>query len=218
MPLYTYLRVSTDAQDHEAQRAALTSAGVEADREFIDVLSGKTTSRPGLDEMLATVRWGDTVVVYRLDRLGRSMLHLVSLVLDLEQRGVTVRSISESLDTSTTMGKMVLSLYAGMAQLERETIAMRTKAGLAAAKARGVRLGSRGAEQRTRSAAGVKVQTEQRRAHAEALRWVLEPLEGRPHAEVARLLNERGIPTAAGGKWRHQAVRNVRERLARMEA
>ena len=216
MSVFSYLRVSTDQQDVQSQRHALSAAGIVVNQEYVDTMSGSKNSRPALDALLATVRRGDVIVVYRLDRLGRSMLHLVRTVLELEAKGVTVRSLSESLDTSTTIGKLVLSLYAGMAQLERESIVERTKAGMAAARARGVTLGASTAVLRPLGVRGRATQLKTRSEHAKSIEWILQPLvaEGRSCREIARVLNERGVPTITGnGQWLHGSVKNAVGRL-----
>jgi DNA invertase Pin-like site-specific DNA recombinase len=137
---FGYARVSTTQQDEALQRDALESAGV--DRLFVDRASGTTASRPALEEMLGQLRSGDTVVVWRLDRLGRSLRHLIDLVAELEQRGVALRSLTEQIDTSTPGGRLVFHVFGAMAEFEKSLIVERTHAGLAAARARG-RLGGR---------------------------------------------------------------------------
>jgi DNA invertase Pin-like site-specific DNA recombinase len=137
---FGYARVSTTQQDEALQRDALESAGVA--RIYVDQASGATQSRPALDEMLSQLRAGDTVVVWRLDRLGRSLRHLIDLVAELEQRGVALRSLTEQIDTSTPGGRLVFHVFGAMAEFEKSLIVERTHAGLAAARARG-RVGGR---------------------------------------------------------------------------
>lgn len=137
---FGYARVSTTQQDEALQSDALEAAGV--DRVYVDHASGATDSRPGLDEMLRQLRPGDTVVIWRLDRLGRSLRHLIDLVAELDQRGVGLRSLTESIDTSTPGGKLVFHVFGALAEFERDLIRERTQAGLAAARARG-RVGGR---------------------------------------------------------------------------
>jgi DNA invertase Pin-like site-specific DNA recombinase len=137
---FGYARVSTAHQDEALQRDALEAAGV--DRIYFDEASGATQSRPALDEMLGQLRAGDTIVIWRLDRLGRSLRQLIDLVAELEERGVGLRSLTESIDTSTPGGKLVFHVFAALAEFERDLIRERTQAGLAAAKARG-RVGGR---------------------------------------------------------------------------
>lgn len=134
----TYLRVSTKDQDLEPQRLAIQAAGWKVDKEFTDhAVSGRKTSRPGLDALLAYAREGDTIVIYSLSRLGRSTAHTLQAITDLATRGVTVASITENLDTSTPAGKMVVTVLAAMAEMEADLIRERTLAGLAAARASG---------------------------------------------------------------------------------
>lgn len=136
-----YARVSTIDQHTDLQHDALTAAG--AARIYTDHgVSGAKTTRPELDKMLDYLRDGDTLLVWRLDRLGRSMQHLVTLVADLKDRGITFRSLHEGIDTSTINGELVFNIFASLATFERELIRERTSAGLASARARG-RLGGR---------------------------------------------------------------------------
>lgn len=135
-----YARVSTAGQDEALQLNALEQAG--CDRVFTDHASGATSSRPALDELLGMVRRGDTLVIWRLDRLGRSLRHLLEVVGDLEQRGVALRSLTESIDTASPSGRLTFHVFGAMAQFERDLIRERTKAGLVAARARG-RVGGR---------------------------------------------------------------------------
>jgi len=130
-----YARVSTLEQDEALQRDALVAVGCQ--RVFVDKASGKLEHRPALDAMLAQLRPGDVVTVWRLDRLGRSLRHLIDVVSDLEARGVAFRSLTEALDTSTPGGKLTFHLFGALAEFERDLIRERTMAGLAAARARG---------------------------------------------------------------------------------
>ncbi len=132
---YGYARVSTNQQDPALQLDALNAAGVE--RIFTDKASGAKASRPQLDELLRVLLPGDVVVVWRLDRLGRNLRHLIELVGQLEDRGVGFRSITESIDTTTSAGKLVFHVFAALAEFERQLIVERTTAGLEAARARG---------------------------------------------------------------------------------
>jgi DNA invertase Pin-like site-specific DNA recombinase len=133
--LLGYARVSTLDQDPTLQTDALESAGCY--RVFTDRASGKLDRRPQLDRVLDQLRPGDTLVVWRLDRLGRSMKHLISVVADLEERGIGFRSLTENIDTTTPTGKLTFHLFGALAEFERELIRERTMAGLAAARARG---------------------------------------------------------------------------------
>ena len=135
-----YARVSTLEQDPALQHDALLAAGCQ--RIFEDKASGKLESRPGLDDLLEQARPGDTVVVWRLDRLGRSLRHLLETVEALEARSVSFVSLTESIDTATPGGKLVFHVFGALAEFERDLIRERTVAGLAAARARG-RIGGR---------------------------------------------------------------------------
>ena len=132
---FGYARVSTIEQNEDLQQDALRDAGCE--RVFVDKASGKLEHRPGLDQMLEHVRAGDTVVVWRLDRLGRSLRNLIEIVRELELRKVALLSLTESIDTSTPGGKLVFHVFGALAEFERDLIRERTAAGLAAARARG---------------------------------------------------------------------------------
>ncbi len=135
-----YVRVSTHDQDAALQSDALAQAGVE--RFFEDIgVSGATTVRPGLDAALDHLREGDTFVVWRLDRLGRSMGHLPETVGALESRGIGFRSLTESVDITTTAGRLVFHIFGALSQFGRDLIRERTQAGLRAARARGRRGG-----------------------------------------------------------------------------
>ncbi|HEV2081590.1 MAG TPA: recombinase family protein [Brevundimonas sp.] len=136
-----YARVSTDDQNLDLQDRALREAGVE--RVFADRVSGAASCRPGLAEALAALREGDTLVVWRLDRLGRSLPHLISVVADLGQRGIGFQSLNDGLDTTSAQGRFVFHMMGALAEFERALISERTQAGVEAAKARGVRLGRR---------------------------------------------------------------------------
>jgi DNA invertase Pin-like site-specific DNA recombinase len=135
---FGYARVSTDDQDLSLQLDALTKHGIAASRIFKDKLSGSKADRPGLSRCLEALEGGDTVVVWRLDRLGRSMRHLITLVEDLRERGVGFRSLQEGvIDTTSASGDLIFNIFSALAQFERRLIQERTKAGLAIARARG---------------------------------------------------------------------------------
>jgi DNA invertase Pin-like site-specific DNA recombinase len=130
-----YARVSTEDQNLDLQRDALNRAG--CSRIYEDRLSGAKAARPGLALALEVTRGGDQLVVWRLDRLGRSMSDLIALTRTLQERGVELRSLTEGIDTSTINGKFAFHLFAALAEFERALIRERTQAGLAAARARG---------------------------------------------------------------------------------
>ncbi len=132
---FGYARVSTIEQNEDLQQDALQAAGCE--RVFVDKASGKLEHRPGLDQLLGQLRAGDTVVVWRLDRLGRSLRNLIEIVRELEHRKVALLSLTESIDTTTPGGKLVFHVFGALAEFERDLIRERTAAGLAAARARG---------------------------------------------------------------------------------
>ncbi|KEK23367.1 recombinase family protein [Bacillus gaemokensis] len=138
--LIGYARVSTHDQNLDLQKDALIQAGCK--RIFTDVVSGSTSSRSGLDEALDYVREGDTLVVWKLDRLGRSLKHLIETINILNEEGIAFRSLQENMDTSTSGGKLIFHVFGALAEFEREMIQERTQAGLSAARARG-RLGGR---------------------------------------------------------------------------
>lgn len=135
-----YARVSTRDQSLDAQRDALTRAGCE--RIIEETASGGAPQRPGLERVEDMLRAGDVLVVWRLDRLGRSLRHLIALLTTLEERGIGFQSLTEALDTTTPGGKLVFHLFGALAEFERNLIRERTRAGLAAARARG-RVGGR---------------------------------------------------------------------------
>lgn len=130
-----YARISTADQSLAPQVDALKAAGCA--EIFEDCVSGAKTDRPGLNEALDHLRSGDTLIVWKLDRLGRSMSHLIDTVRDLDQRGVGFRSLTEGIDTTTSGGTLVFHLFGALAQFERDLIRERTRAGLSAAAARG---------------------------------------------------------------------------------
>jgi DNA invertase Pin-like site-specific DNA recombinase len=136
-----YARVSTKEQNLDLQRDALTRAG--AERIFEDEASGARDDRPGLAGALSHLRQGDCLVVWRLDRLGRTMRALIDFTERLRERGVEFRSVTEGIDTTTPTGRFYFHILGALAQMERELIRERTNAGLAAARARGRKGGRR---------------------------------------------------------------------------
>ena len=141
--LVGYARVSTDDQNLTLQIDSLIGCGVAKDNLFTDKISGAKSGRPGLDKCLAILQHGDTLLVWRLDRLGRSMSHLVELIEELRERGVGFRWVSDAvIDTTSASGELIFHIFSALAQFERRLIQERTRAGLAAARARG-RIGGR---------------------------------------------------------------------------
>jgi len=130
-----YARVSTEDQKLDLQRDALMRAGCGAIYE--EAASGKNAARPGLEQCRKALRAGDTLVVWRLDRLGRSLHDLVQIVADLERQGAGFESLTEKIETSSAAGKLVFHVFAALVEFERGLIRERTQAGLAAARARG---------------------------------------------------------------------------------
>jgi DNA invertase Pin-like site-specific DNA recombinase len=140
--LIGYARVSTRDQNLDMQSEALTKAGCE--RIFRDQISGSRAERPGLSQALEMLRAGDTLIVWKLDRLGRSVKQLVDLVGDLSTRGVHFKSLTDSIDTSTPSGRFFFHVMASLAEMERELTIERTRMGLEAAR----RLGRKGGRKR----------------------------------------------------------------------
>ncbi|AMT69276.1 MULTISPECIES: recombinase family protein [Mycobacteroides] len=181
--LIGYARVSTVEQSTGLQLDALHAAGVE--QVFVDEgVSGSVSSRPELDRCLSMLRSGDTLVVWRLDRLARSLKNLLELVESLSARGIHLRSLTESIDTSSASGRLILSVFGALAEFERALIIERTQAGLAAARSRGARIG--------RPAAMTTGQVEQARTLVSAGHRVSEVAEslGVGRSTLYRVLGE----------------------------
>lgn len=138
--LIGYARVSTQDQTLDLQTDALIRAGCE--KIFTDTMSGARLERPGLQEAMNHLRAGDILVVWRLDRLGRTLKHLIATVTDLSEQGIGFKSLQENMDTTTSGGKLIFHIFGALAEFEREIIKERTNAGLQAARARG-RFGGR---------------------------------------------------------------------------
>lgn len=137
--VFGYSRVSTADQSHASQELALRAAGVE--QVFLDTYTGSAASRPELDKLRLAIRLGDTVVVTRLDRLGRSAKDLLNLASEFEEKGVNLVVLEQNINTSTAEGKLFFTIISAMAEFERSLISARTKDGLAAARARGMKGG-----------------------------------------------------------------------------
>lgn len=140
MAIIGYARVSRTEQSTDLQHDALIAAG--CTRIFTDEISGARSDRPGLQQALDYVREGDTLAVWRLDRVGRSVSHLIEVVGELERRGVALKSLTEQIDTSSPSGKLVFHVFSAIAEFERNLIRERVVAGLEAARKRG-RIGGR---------------------------------------------------------------------------
>lgn len=173
--LLGYARVSTQDQHPELQLDALRAAGCE--QLFHEKMTGKLAERPELEACLRTLRSGDTLVVWKLDRLGRSLKNLVEIIHALEQRGVAFRSLTESIDTASAGGRLIFHIFGALAEFEHSLIRERTMAGLLAARARG-RLGGRKAKL---SAADV------RKASAMLLDPLMTKAEVARHFQVSRV-------------------------------
>jgi len=136
--LVAYARVSSADQNPQLQLDALAKAGAARKLTFTDKVTGARTVRPGLDACLRALQPGDTLLVWRLDRLGRSLRHLIDLVADLRERGVAFRSLCDGvIDTTSASGELIFHVFVALAQFERRLIQERTRAGLEVARARG---------------------------------------------------------------------------------
>src|SRR5204863_7764914 len=142
--LIGYARVSTQDQTLNLQKDALEKIG--CSKIFTDTASGAITERKGLDEALEYVREGDSLIVWKLDRLGRSLKHLIETITTLNNRKIGFKSLTENIDTTTSSGKLIFHIFGALAEFERDIIRERTKAGLEAARARGRRGGRPKAE------------------------------------------------------------------------
>lgn len=158
-----YARVSTTDQNLDLQFDALIDAGVSRENIYDDKASGRTDNRPGLEACLKALREGDTLLVWKLDRLGRNFRHLINTVRGLEDRGVGFKVLTgqgANIDTTTPNGKLTFGIFAALAEFERELISERTKAGLKSARARG-RLGGAKRKISAYALAGVIAKAEQ---------------------------------------------------------
>lgn len=156
--LIGYARISTHDQNLDFQRDALEAAGCE--RVIVDTMSGAASARPGLAQLKDVLRAGDTLVVWRLDRLGRSLKDLIAWVGWLEEREIGLRSLHEAIDTTTPTGKLTFHVFGALAEFERTLIRDRTRAGLAAARARGRKGGRRPALSAEKRALAVRLYNE----------------------------------------------------------
>ncbi len=158
--LVGYARVSTDDQNLNLQRDALDQAGCE--QIFEDQISGAKSERLGLQQALQYARAGDSIVVWRLDRLGRSLKDLIEMVIQLESRGIGLKSLQEAIDTSSSSGKLIFHIFGALAEFERNLIRERTQAGLQAARARGRKGGRPNSLNKDKQALAVKLYDEKR--------------------------------------------------------
>lgn len=141
MAIYGYARVSTRDQTFSSQQVQLADAGCQ--HVFSDTISGARSQRPGLTQLFNELKPGDLIVVTRLDRLGRSVSDLIELMREIERKGANLRSLAETIDTTTTTGRLVFHVFAAIAEFERELIRERTMRGLDAARASGSQPGRR---------------------------------------------------------------------------
>ena len=139
---FGYARVSKLEQNLDLQKDALLSAGCAAENIITDEISGANPERPGLNNLLGKLRHGDELVVWRLDRLGRSIKHLIELINNFSDKGIVFKSVTENIETSTNNGRLIFNIFASLAEFERNLIRERTLAGLSSARTRG-RLGGR---------------------------------------------------------------------------
>jgi DNA invertase Pin-like site-specific DNA recombinase len=199
--LIGYARISCHDQNLELQRDAL--AAVNCEKIFSDVASGGDPTRDGLKDALAQLRSGDTLVVWRLDRLGRSLKHLIETVTGLHSREIGFRSLTEGIETETSGGRLVFHLFACLAEFEREVIRDRTRAGLASARSRG-RRGGRPALMDEKKAALA------RRMHADPSNTAVDIARalGVSRATLYRSLKSSGAPRPSS-ETLHQAVKAI---------
>jgi len=196
---YGYVRVSTVDQNPELQFDALRALGIDDDHMFIDHISGSTKSRPALDRLLETLVEGDEVVVWKLDRLGRSTQHLIETIELFKTRGVAFRSVTDPVDTTTPAGNLVFQIFAALAEFERALIVERTQAGLEAARANG-RHGGRKSNISPEAAAHIR----QLREDGWTVRQIAKVVRVSPSA-VSRLLRGEIEPNPDLGKKKRSA-------------
>jgi len=139
--VYGYIRVSTNQQDIQMQVTGLLKAGVLKENIFSDILSGRNLMRPNLQRLLSLIKAGDKVMVWKLDRLGRSIQDLIFILGFFKDKQVEFSSLHENIDTTTPAGKLTFHIFSAIAEFEREIIRLRVRHGLSAAKDRGVQLG-----------------------------------------------------------------------------
>ena len=169
--IYGYVRISTEMQNYDLQINALK----DCDKIYKETISGVSKHRSELIKLLADIKPGDTLMVYKLDRLGRSVIDLISILTHLKENNIIFKSVSDNIDTNTPQGKMMFGLLAVFAEFERDLISERTKAGLQAARDKGVKLGQpfKWNEKQIKQAVsmrerGVKVNTISKKLHIPA--------------------------------------------------
>lgn len=182
MTNYGYMRVSTDDQTHDLQRNALLKAGIAEENLFADKISGTKAARPALRELEQKMKAGDTLTVWKLDRLGRSLGHLIYFVERMNQNKIDFRSLTENIDTTTPAGKCMFHMCGAFAQMERELISQRTKEGMDAARKRGQKIGRPGLPDDK-----IKLIRELAAEPNATVRWI-EKMSGIPASTVQRQL------------------------------
>lgn len=211
-----YARVSTGEQDAAQQHAALLAAGCA--RVFTDTASGAARARPALEAALAATGPGDVLVCLRLDRLARSLAHLLEIVAGLEARGAGFRSLSDPIDTGSAQGRLTLQILGAVAEFERALIRERTRAGMAAARARGARPGNPGLAspegRRALASAREAALTARLIRAAGPLPALLARLRpATPWGMLARIAAARGLARPDGGAWSRDALIRAARRL-----
>jgi DNA invertase Pin-like site-specific DNA recombinase len=202
--LIGYMRVSTADQNLGLQRDALIAAGMSPERIYEDVCSGRAVERPGLSRALEVARDGDALVIWKLDRIGRSLPHVVGLVGDLQKRGIGLKVLTGDVDTTTAAGRLVFGIFATLAEFERDLIHERTMAGLAAARARGRSGGRPRVMTRQKLKAAMALMADRDNAARDVAAqlgvsvstlYAYVDAKGRPRERAAVLLGKRSVKT-----------------------
>jgi len=208
--LIGYARVSTDDQDLTLQRKALVGYGVQPEHIFEEHASGGRMDRPALRRALRSMRGGDTIVVWKLDRLGRTLTGVIEAVEEMTQEGVNLVSLTEKIDTTSAMGRAFFQIALVFAELERALISERTKAALAQKRANG--------ETYSPTPYGFQVKAgrlEQDRGEAAVVSRILKHRKrGKSYTAIADHLNRQGIPTKQGRQWYASTVHYICKRQA----
>ena len=207
--LVGYMRVSMADQNLGLQRDALVAAGVSTDRIYEDVCSGRAVDRSGLARALDVARDGDALVIWKLDRIGRSLPHVVGLVGDLQKRGVGLKVLTGDVDTTTATGRLVFGIFATLAEFERDLIHERTMAGLAAARARGRSGGRPRVMTRQKLKAAMALMADRDNAARDVAAqlgvsvstlYAYVDAKGRPRERATELLGKRAVKSAAAAQ------------------